>query len=542
VRAATAGRGVDLVLNSLSGAAIDASLAVVAENGRFVEIGKRGILDPAEVRRRRPDVTYSIVDWTDAAREDPAHIRRHLCEILEGVGSGAIASPPVTRFSLAAAADAFRHMAQARHIGKIVLAVPRAGEAGPPIRPDASYLITGGFGGLGIEVARRLADRGARHLVLMGRHAPSEPAAAALEALRQAGVEVAAVEADVADEKAVTRLVAEIEETGWPLRGIVHAAGTLDNAVLARQDVSRFERVMAAKVVGSWHLDRATRGLPLDFFVLFSSAAAVFGSAGQANHAAANVFLDALAQHRQARGLPAVSLDWGAWSEVGAAAGGATARRVAVDGMGHMRPDEALDALERAMAADEAQMAIFSVDWTELLARRSAAGELPSLLRNLRSATPTAPRAPTPTPAVPEILSRLGAVAPARRRHLLTEHIAWRVVRVLGGDPALTIDRLRPLKELGIDSLMAVELRNGLKADLRLDGGLPATLVFDHPTVDAIATYLDEEMLSAASPKAARIPVPREAAAADSMLSRLEQLSDDEVDRLLHERERNGGA
>jgi acyl carrier protein len=142
---------------------------------------------------------------------------------------------------------------------------------------------------------------------------------------------------------------------------------------------------------------------------------------------------------------------------------------------------------------------------------------------------------------VPEILSRLDAAAPARRRHLLTEHIAWRVVRVLGGDPALTIDRLRPLKELGIDSLMAVELRNGLKADLRLDGGLPATLVFDHPTVDAIAAYLDEEVLSAASPKAARIP-PREAAAADSMLSRLEQLSDDEVDRLLHERERNGGA
>jgi acyl carrier protein len=376
----------------------------------------------------------------------------------------------------------------------------------------------------------------------MGRLAPSGPAAAALAALRQAGVRVSAVEADVADEKAVVRLVAEVERTGRPLRGIVHAAGTLDNAVLARQDVSRFERVMAAKVLGTWHLDRATRGLPLDFFVLFSSAAAVFGSAGQANHAAANVFLDALAQHRQARGLPATSLDWGAWSEVGAAAGGATARRVAVDGMGHMRPDEALAALERAMAADEAQMAIFSVDWAELLARRSAAGELPSLLRNLRLATPTAPRTSTPTPAAAEILSRLDAAAPARRRQLLAEHVAWRVVRVLGGDPAHTIDRLRPLKELGIDSLMAVELRNGLKADLRLDGGLPATLVFDHPTVEAIAAYLDEEVLSVASPKAARIPAPREAAAADSMLSRLEQLSDDEVDRLLHERERNGGA
>ena len=542
VMAATAGRGVDLVLNSLSGAAIDASLSIVAHHGRFVEIGKRGILDPTEVRRRRPDVAYSIVDWTELARVNPGHIRRHLCEIVDGVGSGAIPAPPVTRFSLAAAPDAFRHMAQARHIGKIVLAVPRDVEPEPTIRPDASYLVTGGFGGLGIEVARRLADRGARHLVLMGRHAPSEAAAAALASLRQAGVEVSAVEADVADEHAVARLVADVERTPWPLRGIVHAAGTLDNAVLARQDVGRFARVMAAKIVGTWHLDRATRGLPLDFFVLFSSTAGVFGSAGQANHAAANVFLDAMAQHRQARGLPAVSVDWGAWSDVGAAATGATARRVALDGMSHMRPDEALTALERAMAADEAQMAIFSVDWVGLMTRRAAAGELPSLLRSFRSATPPAPRVSMPTPAAPELLSRLEAAAPSRRRQLLAEHVAGRVVRVLGGDLTLSIDHLRPLKELGIDSLMAVELRNGLKADLRLDGGLPATLVFDHPTVEAIAEYLDQEVLSVGSEKPGRAAAPREAAAADSMLSRLEQLSDDEVDRLLHERERNGRA
>jgi hypothetical protein len=322
----------------------------------------------------------------------------------------------------------------------------------------------------------------------------------------------------------------------------VHAAGTLDNAVLARQDVGRFARVMAAKIVGTWHLDRATRGLPLDFFVLFSSTAGVFGSAGQANHAAANVFLDAMAQHRQARGLPAVSVDWGAWSDVGAAATGATARRVALDGMSHMRPDEALTALERAMAADEAQMAIFSVDWTGLMARRTGAGELPSLLRSFRPATPPATRVSMPTPAAPDLLSRLEAAAPSRRRQLLAEHVACRVVRVLGGDPSLSIDHLRPLKELGIDSLMAVELRNGLKADLRLDGGLPATLVFDHPTVEAIAEYLDREVLSVGSEKPGGAAAPRETAAADSMLSRLEQLSDDEVERLLHEGERNGRA
>jgi hypothetical protein len=432
-------------------------------------------------------------------------------------------------------------MAQARHIGKIVLAAPRE-PAAAAVRPDASYLVTGGFGGLGIEVARRLADRGARHLVLMGRRAPSEAAAAAIEALRQAGVHVSAVEADVADGEAVARLVAEIERIGPPIRGVVHAAGTLDNAILSRQDVSRLSRVMAAKVVGTWNLEQATRDRALDFFVLFSSSASVLGSPGQANHALANVFLDAMAEHRRARGLAGLSLDWGAWSEVGAAAREETARRIALDGMGRMRPDEALAAFERAMAGDEAQIAILPVDWGALMARRSMAGRLPSLLRGLKPSTGAMARAAAPTPAGDGLLARLEAAPPARRRQVLAEHIAGRVVRVLGLDPSHTIDPLRPLKEMGIDSLMAVELRNGLKADLRLDGGLPATLVFDHPTVDAIAAYLTEVVLTPSASEPEDASVSAEVPEAESMLNRLEQLSDDEVDRLLHERARSGGA
>jgi NADPH:quinone reductase-like Zn-dependent oxidoreductase/SAM-dependent methyltransferase len=541
VMAATGGRGVDLVLNSLSGDAIEATLAVMAPNGRFVEIGKRGILEPAEVRRRRPDVSYTIVDWGDVARANPALIRRHLLEILEGVGRGAIPALPVTRFPLAEAPAAFRHMAQARHIGKIVLEAPRE-PAAASIRPDASYLVTGGFGGLGIEVARRLADRGARYLVLMGRRAPAAAASAAIEALRLAGAQVSTVEADVADGEAVARIVADIDRTGPPLRGIVHAAGTLDNAILARQDVSRLSSVMAAKVVGTWNLERATRDRALDFFVLFSSSASVLGAPGQANHAAANVFLDALAQHRRARGLSGLSLDWGAWSEVGAAAREETARRIALDGMGRMRPDEALAAFERAMAGDEAQIAILPVDWGSLMARRSAAGRLPSLLRGLQPATGGVARVAAPGPTADGLLARLEAAAPARRRQLLAEHVAGRVVRVLGLDPSHPIDPLRPLKEMGIDSLMAVELRNGLKADLRLDGGLPATLAFDHPTVEAIAAYLAQEALHLSTSDPDDAPASAEAPEAESMLSRLEQLSDDEVDRLLHERSRSGGA
>jgi polyketide synthase 12/myxalamid-type polyketide synthase MxaB len=375
----------------------------------------------------------------------------------------------------------------------------------------------------------------------MGRRAPSEAAGIVIAALRRAGAEVSVIEADVASAEAVDRVVAEIARTGHPLRGIVHAAGTLDNAVLSQQHAGRLARVMAAKVDGTWNLERATRHLALDFFVLFSSAAALLGSPGQANHAAANVFLDAVAHHRRARGLPALSLDWGAWSEVGAAAHEETARRIALRGMGRMRPDEALDALAIAMNGDEGQVAVLPVDWASLRARRREERR-PSLLRALESSEP-GPRRPTVSTGTAEaLLVRLREAAPAKRQRLLSEHIAGRVTRVLGLDASQVIDLLRPLKELGIDSLMAVELRNVLKADLALEGGLPATLVFDYPTVDAIANYLVETALGLPPAGPAPDGSPESAEAADGVLSRVEQLSDDEVDRMLGERLGSGGA
>jgi NADPH:quinone reductase-like Zn-dependent oxidoreductase/NAD(P)-dependent dehydrogenase (short-subunit alcohol dehydrogenase family)/acyl carrier protein len=544
VMAATGGRGVDVVLNSLSGEAIDASLAVVAAGGRFLEIGKRGILDAAEVARRRPDVRYVVIDWSDVARATPAVIRCHLTEVLEAVEAGRLAVPPVSLFPLTDAVAAFRHMAQARHIGKIVLVAPREVPATrPSVRADATYLVTGGFGGLGLEVARWLVERGARSLVLTGRRAPSEAAGTAIAALREAGTEVSLIEADVARADAVDRVMAEIARAGRPLRGIVHAAGTLDNAVLSEQDAGRLARVMAAKVDGTWNLERATRHLTLDFFVLFSSAAALLGSPGQANHAAANVFLDAVAHHRRARGLAALSLDWGAWSEVGAAAREETARRIALQGMGRMRPDEALVALAIAMNGDEAQVAVLPVDWASLRARRSAKRR-PSLLRALEGGEPGPRRSGASAGTAEALLARLREAAPAKRQRLLSEHIASRVTRVLGLDASQVIDPLRPLKELGIDSLMAVELRNVLKADLALEGGLPATLVFDYPTVEAIAVYLGQTVLGlpASGPEPGGSPESADPASrADGVLSRVELLSDDEVDRMLGERLRSAG-
>ena len=326
----------------------------------------------------------------------------------------------------------------------------------------------------------------------------------------------------------------------------MHAAGTLDNAVLLQQDGDRLARVMAAKVDGTWNLDRATRHLALDFFVLFSSAAAPLGSPGQANHAAANVFLDAVAHHRRARGLPALSLDWGAWSEVGAAAPEETARRIALHGMGRMSPDEGLAALAAAMDGDEAQIAVLPVDWASLRARR-AGDRGPSMLRALERSEATVPGVAAPAAPTGALLTRLREAAPARRQRLLSEHIAARVTRVLGLGASQVIDPLRPLKELGIDSLMAVELRNVLKTDLALDGGLPATLVFDHPTVDAIAIYLAGPVLGSRGVEPETAEAPEPTATSNGMLSRLEQLSDDEVDRMLEarlggERPEGGGA
>jgi NADPH:quinone reductase-like Zn-dependent oxidoreductase/SAM-dependent methyltransferase/NADP-dependent 3-hydroxy acid dehydrogenase YdfG len=536
---ATDGRGVDLVLNSLAGEAIGASVAVLARDGRFLEIGKRGIWSEEDMRRTRPDVRYHVIDWSDLGVSAPDVVRRHLTEILGAAESGELPLPPVTVFSLADAPAAFRYMAQARHRGKVVL-TPEGAEtsvaSAPAIRDDATYLVTGGLGGLGLEVARWLAARGARSLVLAGRRPPSVEARVAVAALEQAGARVSVVQVDVSDRAQVDRLLAGIGAGRPPLRGVMHAAGILDAGLLAQQDAGKLARVMAAKVAGTYHLADATAGAPLDFFVLFSSIAAVLGSPGQANHAAANTFLDGFAHHRRARGLPALSIDWGAWTEVGAVVEHDAGRRLAGQGIRGMRPEDGLAALEAVMAGGASQVMVAPMDWAVFLSRLP--GGPPSLLRDVARRTHAAAVAAAPAHPARDLRADLEAAAPAKRHALLRDHIADRTRRVLGLDAGQTVDVLRPLKELGIDSLMAVELRNLLKSDLALDGGLPATLVFDYPTVDGIAHFLARDVLGLEAPPLTAAAEPASA----TVLNRVEDLSDEEVDRLLGERLGSGGA
>ncbi len=387
----------------------------------------------------------------------------------------------------------------------------------------------------------------------MGRSNPSAAAQAAIDALAAQGVRVTVVQGDVANAADVTRALAAHADPARPVRGVIHAAGVLDDGALTQQTWSRFTTVLAPKVLGAWHLHTQTQALALDFFILYSSIASLIGSRGQTNHAAANSFLDALAHMRRAAGQPALSINWGAWSEVGAAVANDVAARVAAEGMGTIAPAEGMQLVEALLHSERVQAGVLPVEWPRLL--RHLVGEnQPSFFAEVATQRPAARRhthAPVaPNGAVeaqavaagnapPDIIQRLLQAPPQRRAALLLEHVRAITGRVLAL-PVARIDDEAPLNALGLDSLMAVELRNLLGAELAIKRRLPATLAFDYPNVAAITGYLVTQLdllPPAAAPEAAQPPgntvSPSAGRDMNSMLDSLEDLSDEEVERLL---------
>ena len=511
IMAATGGRGVDVVLNSLGGEALVRSVSVLAPGGRFVEIGKQDIyansqLGLARLTRNR---SFLTVDMEDAFAESPRHVARLFQRLAGGLASGEFSPLPVTSFGLPQVGEAFTTMLRARHTGKIVLRrtgreVVQAPAGQPRIRPDGSYLITGGLGALGLETARYLIEHGARHLVLSGRSDPSPAARQAVEELRAAGATVTLYRGDIAREDDVTELMAVIDGMSAPLRGLVHAAGVLDDGVLAQLDEQRLRRVLAPKMDGAWYLHRATVGRELDFFVLYSSAAALLGSPGQGNYAAANAFLDALAEHRHALGLPAQSIDWGPWGGIGLAADPRRGGHLASSGIATIAPADGLAALHTILAAAPAQVAVLPLDRPKFRAA-AAAGLLPRLLAGLVSGTGQ----PAPAAGSAGIRERMLAVEPGRRRRdILTRHIRQTIAQVLKSDSA-RVATDAPLASLGFDSLMSLDLCRRLSVTLGVE--VPATLAWRFPTVEAIVPFLAERMgvaLTAAEAGAAHPAVP----------------------------------
>ncbi len=528
VRAATGGAGVDVVLNSLGAEFIGPSVELLGPAGRFVEIGRRGIWTEAQFHAARPAGAYFVVNLAETCHTEPELAGALLHELADAFAAGALRPLPLTSFPSTAVADAFRYMAQARHIGKVVVT-----RDAPPVRlpfePAASYLITGGLSGVGLRVADWMVEHGARHLVLMGRSAPAAAAITAIAAMQAHGATVVVQQGDVSRADDVRAALARVPE-GVPLRGVMHCAGVLSDGVLAQLDRGRFETVMAPKVAGSWHLHDLTRGLPLDFFLLFSSAVSILGSAGQGNHAAACAYQDALAWDRVASGLPAASINWGPWSDIGSVVRQNVGDRLKTKGLKPFGPEEGLAAIEVVLREPVPQVAVIRADWTAYA--REVDGPRPAPFFE-RVITHAVERPSAAAPAQKENLAaRLRAVTPTEGRKLLQAHVRQQIATVLGLDAGFRLEAQHGLRDLGIDSLMSIELRNRLQASL--GSPLPSTLVFDYPTVDALTEYLAGQAL--ASEAAAVPPAPavdeRERAA---NLAEIARLSQDEAEALLLE-------
>ena len=349
-----------------------------------------------------------------------------------------------------------------------------------------SYLITGGFGGLGLEVAKWLVAQGARHLALVGRRGTPESAHVALADFRRAGAQVMEVKADISDFDQVAHLFAQVEQAMPALRGIFHAAGILQDSLLLQLTAHDLRTVMAPKVRGAWNLHVMSLGKPLDFFVLFSSVIALLGSPGQANYAAANSFLDALASYRKCIGLPALSINWGPWSEVGMVA----AKAIAMRGLASACPEEYLTALALLLNQPEHQVAVMRFQlakWQEFHPKAATSNFLADL-RTLSSDAP-AKSAPDGKQLSKGLRDLLAMLTGSRRNSIIEEHVKEHISKIVR-IPSNRIDVNKPLQSLGLDSLMGLELRNSLQTSLGLS--LPVTMVFNYPTPRLLSQYLTD--------------------------------------------------
>ncbi|WP_433511947.1 type I polyketide synthase [Nonomuraea sp. CA-143628] len=363
-----------------------------------------------------------------------------------------------------------------------------------------TVLVTGGTGGLGALVARRLVERhSVTDLLLVSRRGPEAPGTAELvSTLTGLGARVAVAACDVSDRDALAVLLASIPEDR-PLTGVVHTAGVLDDATVEGLSERKLEAVFAPKADAAWHLHELTRDVPLTSFVLFSSLAGVLGNAGQAGYASANVFLDALAAHRRGLGLPAVSVAWGLWdtgSGMGGTLSAADTARLARSGIAPLSVEQGLELFDGALDASEPL--VVATRWEAAgLRARAEAGDLPSMLRGLvRAPRRTVGAAPSGAGGAGALTERLAGLTEANARRQVTDLVRGHVAAVLAHGSADAVDVDRAFNELGFDSLTAVELRNRLNSDTGLR--LPATLVFDHPTVTALAEHLYKTLAPAA--------------------------------------------
>ena len=501
VMSVTEGKGVDVVLNSLSGESIAKSISVLNKHGCFIEIGKQGIWTQEDVAQVKPSINYFIVDLWQITQDKPALIQQMLSELRSQFASNKLKPLPVTTFASDQTVDAFRYMQQGKHQGKIIItplcalkdiceAVYHKGTMSfrTPRHFNGTYLIAGGMGAIGLQIAQWLIRKGINSIALVGRNDIKPEYKDLLEKLQE-NAQVTCIKADISNTKQLNKALYQIKLTLPALKGVVHCAGVTSDRAILQQDWDSFTEVLAPKTQGAWNLHCLTQEYDLENFILFSSAASLVGSSGQANYCAANAFLDALAHARRSLGLPAISINWGAWRNTGLAADTQITESLKQKGIGSIKPTEGIEILEQLLLDNSVQVGVIPIDWD--IWQKKKNNIVTSYYENIVAAQDVSDSLSNTSS---DYKQQLFNVIPEQRRSLLIKQISQQVANILGIQDLNEIDFALGFSELGLDSLSSVELRNKLQSSYDLK--LPQTVVYDYPNIKKISDYLFETIFS----------------------------------------------
>ena len=537
IRDITQGRGVDAVLNSLAGAFIPKSLELLAPYGRFLEIGKIDIYNNSKIglRQFKDNISYFVIDLGQHLLCRQAHAGQLFAEIAEQISAGNYRPLPLTSFPISQCVEAFRRMAQGKHIGKNVLTFDdpqlMIGPDSDPQRQFCShgtYLISGGAGGFGWEVAKAMVAHGARNLVLLSRSGPREVERQQIENLRATGINIVDTRADVTKFNEVQQVIEGMAKSMPPLVGVIHGAMVLDDDFISELTLTRFRTALDVKVLGGWNLHLATGHLPLQEFVCFSSFSSVFGAPKQANYNAGNYFLDALAHYRRSQGLVAQTIDWGALLGAGfVERNRKTAEYLDKIGLAAFSMAEATEGFQRAIKIACSQISLSRVDWNKLGAIAPTVKES-SMFAGIMHASCNSELGGS-------LAARLRAVPATERLNLMQSFIAAQIAGVFGVAES-QIERDTPLTQMGLDSLMALELKNRVEKEAGI--ALPMNEILNGPSLTQLASVVLKHIDGSptnSEPQADQIQPtePTVVAPADELLARLDELPEDEIDRLL---------
>lgn len=524
IKQVTGGQGVDVVLNAIAGEPLRQSFSLLASYGRFIEIGKRDIAEDTGLGMRafNNGLMFAAVDIDRLLKDRPKVMNRILKEVIHRIQEGDFHSLPITVFPASQAEDALRYMAQSKHVGKIVLSVEsQQVEAIPMERKrltvsrDGAYVITGGTRGLGLQIAKRFAEQGAGHLILLSRSGlVTEEAQEAVSYMEDCGAVVYAPSVDITVEGQLKEVLQHIRREGHaPIRGIVHGAVVLDDAYLKDLSKERFLKVLQPKVKGAMLLYRLTQNEPLDWFVSFSSISTWIGNPGQGNYVAANSALEAFAYHGRNQGRPVMTINLGVLSEVGVAARQENLEAVFKStGINGFTVNEALAGFERILQLEPAQIGLFKVDWAHW-GRQNASSQRSSRFSKLVSSSPYA-ESVTELPAVNELLE-----VPADQRYsVLSTHLVGLLANVLS-IPSAKVDLHTSITNLGMDSLIAIEFRHLVQEQYGLD--VTAMELLKGPSLAELTeAFIERLNLNVES----RL---------DVLLERANEMSEEELDRNL---------